>query len=179
MRAVRSVRTSLRPSRATSRIDHTSAVRQLKAQLDAQGKRFAIIVSRWNEAITGALLDGALDEFARHGDPDVGVIHVPGAWEIPVVAAKLCHGAADTRPHGIVALGCVLQGATNHAALLSADVGASLQRLQTETHVPIAWGILTPENQEQALERSGMKLGNKGREAALSAIEMASILERL
>jgi 6,7-dimethyl-8-ribityllumazine synthase len=152
-------------------------VRNVRAQLDGRGKRFAIVVSRWNELITKELLDGALDELARHGDPDVEVIHVPGTWEIPVVAAALL-GRSD-KPHAILALGCILQGATAHAQLLGSDVGSALMRLQTEHRVPIAWGILTPDSQDQAMERAGMKLGNKGREAALAAIEMANVIEAL
>lgn len=147
--------------------------------MDAKGKRFAIVVSRWNELVTKQLLEGALDEFARHGDPDVEIVHVPGSWELAPAAAKLAQRDSKTRPHGIVALGCILQGATSHAAMLANDASAALMQLQISSGVPIAWGVLTPETQDQALERAGLKLGNKGREAALSAIEMASVLEQM
>ncbi len=145
--------------------------------MDGKGKRFAIVVSRWNELVTKELLAGALDELKRHGDPEVTVVHVPGTWEIPPVAAGLIK--SKSRPNGIIALGCILQGQTPHAKLLGADVGAALMSLQTESGVPISWGVLTPDTQDQALDRSGMKFGNKGREAALAAIELSSVLEQL
>ena len=145
--------------------------------MDAKGKRFAIVVSRWNEFITKQLLEGAIDEFARHGDPDIEVVWVPGTWEIPPTIASLL--TCKTKVDGIVALGCILQGATVHAQLLANDVGAAIMNLQIEHKTPISWGILTPESQDQALERAGMKLGNKGREAALAAIEMSSVLGQI
>lgn len=148
-----------------------------KGSFDAAGKRFAIVVSRWNEFATKQLLEGALDEFARCGDPEVEVFHVPGTWEIPVVAAALAQREAN-RPDGIVALGCILQGATGHAGQLAHDVSAALMELMEDGDIVVTWGIITPENQEQAIERSGMKLGNKGREAALAAIEVASLLSQ-
>ena len=147
--------------------------------MDASKGRFAIIVSRWNELVTKQLLEGAIDEFSRHGAKEVEVVHVPGTWEIPVAAKALLGRPANARPTAVVALGCILQGATTHAALLGGDVSGALMRLQVETGVPFAWGVLTPESQEQALERSGMKMGNKGREAALAAIEMASVVEKI
>lgn len=147
--------------------------------MDARGRRFAILVSRWNELVTKQLLDGALDELARHGDPEVEVVHVPGTWEMPLAARTLLDRPDTTRPDAIVALGCIMQGATTHAQLLAGDVAGNLMRIQVERGVPIAWGILTPDNQEQALERAGMKIGNKGREAALAAVEMASLLENI
>jgi len=147
--------------------------------MDASGKRFAVIVSRFNEYVTKALLEGAMDEFARHGAAVTEVVHVPGTWEIPAAAAVLLDRPESSRPHGIAALGCILQGATIHAQLLAQDVAEALARLQTDRGVPIAWGVLTPENEDQAIERSGMKLGNKGREAALAAIEMASVVEQV
>lgn len=146
--------------------------------MDAKGKRFAIVVSRWNELITKELLEGALEAFKRHGDPEVDVVHVPGTWEIPV-AVKALLSRSSGAPDGVVALGCILQGQTPHAKLLSSDVGAALMGLQVDSGVPITWGILTPDTQEQALERAGLKHGNKGREAALAAIEMASVVARL
>ena len=135
-----------------------------------------MIVSRWNELITKELLAGALDELTRHAAYEVEVIHVPGTWEIPVAAKAVL----DTkRPAAIVALGCILQGATVHAKLLAVDVASGLMSLQVQTGVPIAWGILTPDSMEQAWERSGLKLGNKGREAALAAMEMADVTDRI
>lgn len=143
--------------------------------MNAEGRKFVIVVSRWNELITKELLDGALSELERYGAEDVDVVHVPGTWEVPVAAAL----AAKKKPSAIIALGCILQGQTPHAQILGGDVGSALMSLQVSTGIPIAWGILTPETQDQALDRAGLKHGNKGREAALAAIEMASVLEQI
>lgn len=148
----------------------------LQGSWDASGKRFAVIVSRWNEMITKELLAGAVETLQRQGAEEPLVIHVPGTWEIPPVAAHL---AQSGQIHGIVALGCILQGATTHAQLLAADVSRELMAIQSGTGVPVSWGILTPETSEQAVDRAGMKMGNKGREAALAAIELANVLDAL
>lgn len=145
--------------------------------MDAAGRKVAIVVSRWNELVTKELLAGALDELKRYGDPEVTVVHVPGTWEMPPVVARLLRG--ESRPDAILALGCILQGGTNHAALLGGDVGGALMSLQVEHGVPIAWGVLTPDTQEQGLDRAGLKMGNKGREAALAAVETMSVLSKL
>lgn len=147
--------------------------------MDAAGKRVAIVVSRWNELVTKELLDGALSELKRLGDPEVEVVHVPGTWEIPPVVKGLLSRPEGKRPSAVIALGCILQGQTPHAQLLGGDVGGALMGLQTQYGVPIAWGILTPDTQDQALDRAGLKLGNKGREAAQAAIEAAGVLEQL
>jgi len=144
--------------------------------MDAAGKRIGVVVGRWNELVTKELLEGALETLRSHGDPEVILVRVPGAWEIPPAVRGLI---VHRHVHAVVALGCILQGATPHAAQLAGDVGGALMRLQTETGVPISWGVLTPETQEQALERAGMKLGNKGREAAAAAVEMASLLAQI
>ena len=146
--------------------------------MDATGKRFAIVVSRWNELVTKELLEGALSELRRCGDPEVEVIHVPGTWEMPPVVKALVTRTSD-RPNGVIALGCILQGQTPHAKLLGSDVGGALMSLQVTYGIPIAWGVLTPDTQDQALDRAGMKLGNKGREAAQAAVETASVLEQI
>ena len=145
--------------------------------MSAADSRFAIVVSRWNEFVTKELLEGALSEFRRHGDPEVQVVHVPGTWEMPVAIKALLD--SEKRPDAVVALGCILQGQTTHAALLGSDVSSALSRLQLEFGVPIAWGVLTPDTAEQALDRAGMKHGNKGREAAQAAVEMADLLKSL
>ena len=145
--------------------------------MDAKGKRFAIVVSRWNELVTKELLDGALSELERFGNPEIEVFHVPGTWEIPIVVKALVTRSVETRPAAVIALGCILQGQTPHAKLLGSDVGGALMNLQVSYGVPIAWGILTPDTQDQALDRAGLKLGNKGREAAQAAVETASVLE--
>src|SRR5688572_32559597 len=137
--------------------------------MDAKDLRIAVVVSRWNELITEELLAGATDELERHGASGIKVVQVPGAWEVPVAAKALTELPAAERPEAIVALGCILQGETPHARLLSIDVAAGLMNLQIQSGIPISWGILTPNTEEQALDRSGLKLGNKGREAALAA----------
>ncbi|RYG35362.1 6,7-dimethyl-8-ribityllumazine synthase [bacterium] len=147
---------------------------EVKGAMSAEGKRIGIVVSRWNELVTKELLAGALDELKRHGDPEVTVVHVPGTWEMPPVVARLL----DTHD-AVLALGCILQGQTPHAALLGGDVGGALMSLQVQTRKPVAWGVLTPDTQDQALDRAGLKFGNKGREAALAAIETLSVLEAL
>jgi 6,7-dimethyl-8-ribityllumazine synthase len=144
--------------------------------MDGAGKRIVVIVSRWNELVTKALTEGALDTLSQAGCTDVRVVEVPGAWEIPLTCLALIEaGNID----GIVALGCILQGQTTHAALLSKDVSGALMNIQNQTGIPIGWGILTPEDQEQALDRSGMKLGNKGREAAGSTLYMVNLLDAI
>ncbi|MFN8220299.1 MAG: 6,7-dimethyl-8-ribityllumazine synthase [Fimbriimonadales bacterium] len=150
----------------------------IRGRMDAKGKRIAVVVSRWNELITKELLEGAVDEIERHG-ASAEVVHVPGTWEIPVAAKALLDRAEAKRPHGIVALGCILQGQTPHAKLLGGDVGSALMGLQVSSGVPIGWGILTPDTQEQALERAGLKMGNKGREAALATLEMVSVTSQI
>jgi len=146
--------------------------------MDATGKRFAIVVSRWNELVTKELLEGALSELRRCGDPEVEVVHVPGTWEMPPIVKALVTRTSN-RPDGVIALGCILQGQTPHAKLLGSDVGGALMSLQVSHGVPIAWGVLTPDTQDQALDRAGLKLGNKGREAAQAAVEAASVLEQI
>jgi len=145
--------------------------------MDASGMRIAVIVSRWNEIVTKELLDGALDELKRLGDPEVTVYHVPGTWEMPAVASALLE--SGTKPDGIVALGCILQGQTPHAKLLGADVAGALMGLQVQHKTPIGWGVLTPDTMEQAVDRSGMKLGNKGREAAQAVIEIIAVMRQI
>lgn len=146
-----------------------------RGQMNGTGKRFAVVVSRWNELVTKELLEGAVETLQQHGEPTVEVFNVPGTWEIPI-AAKALVERSENRPDGIVALGCILQGQTTHAKLLGGDVSSALMRLQVDSGIPIAWGILTPDTAEQALDRAGMKHGNKGREAALAAIEMANLV---
>lgn len=154
-------------------------LKDISGTMDAKGMRFAIVVSRWNEYVTKELCAGAVDELRRHGATDIEVVQVPGTWEIPVAVQALLRRERESRPHAVVALGCILQGATNHAALLAGDVASALMNIQVESGMPVTWGILTPDNPEQAVERSGMKLGNKGREAALAALEMVDVLRKI
>lgn len=148
-----------------------------RARLTSSGRRFSIVSSRWNEIVVKELVEGAIDELDRHGMAEVEVIQVPGTWEIPPTVKRLV--ASERPPDAVIALGCILQGQTAHAQLLGADVASALMALQVESQVPIAWGILTPELLSQAFDRAGAKHGNKGREAALAALEMAGLLEML
>lgn len=148
--------------------------RQIEGRLNAEGKRFAIVASLWNEHITKQLVEGALRAFRMCGNDDVQVVWVPGTWEIPVAALKLAQSGIE----GIVSIGCILQGATIHASQLSNQVCAAVSEVSIKTRVPITWGILTCDTQEEAIERAGMKLGNKGEEAALALVETVSALER-
>lgn len=152
-------------------------VKTVHGRMDASGKRVAIVVSRWNEIVTKELLEGALDELRRLGEPEVEVIHVPGTWEMPPVVSALLE--RKTKPDAVICLGCILQGQTPHAKLLGGDVSSALMGLQVNHRVPIGWGVLTPDTMEQAVDRSGMKHGNKGREAAQAAVELMSVLGQL
>lgn len=146
---------------------------RITGPLDATGKTFGIVVARWNDAVTKLLLDGALDALRANGDPSVVVVDVPGCWEMPVAARALIE---RREVDAVIALGCILQGETAHAEQLARDVGAGLMALQVQSGVPVAWGILTPNTPEQALDRAGLKHGNKGREAAMAAIETVNAI---
>lgn len=150
-----------------------------EGQLVATGYRFVIVVSRFNEFITSNLLGGALDALARHGvdtEHDVEVAWVPGSWEIPLVAMRF---AQSGKYDAVICLGCVIRGGTPHFEYIAAEAAKGIAQSMLETGVPIAFGVLTTDNIEQAIERAGTKAGNKGGEAALSAIEMASLLRQL
>ncbi len=150
----------------------------LEGRLNAQGFRFAIVVSRYNELITDRLREGAVQTLLRHGaSPEaLEVFRVPGSWEIPLVAER-CARAPEF--DAVICLGAVLQGETSHAHHISASVCSALMRTMVETGKPITLGILTDATFEQALERAGGKMGNKGAEAALSAIEMVNLLKAM
>lgn len=142
-----------------------------------KGKKIAVVVARWNEFVTKDLLEGALDELRKSGCEDVTVTFVPGTWEMPAAVKALI--AAPKRPDAIIAIGCILMGQTAHGRLLSADVSATLMRLQVDHSIPIGWAVLTPDSTSQAVDRAGMKMGNKGREAVLAALELADVLRKL
>ncbi|MER3496240.1 MAG: 6,7-dimethyl-8-ribityllumazine synthase [Armatimonadota bacterium] len=129
---------------------------------------------RSGTSLTNALLEGAKAEVVVAGCVPT-VVYAPGAWEIPLL---IRHHLEETKPYAVVAVGCVLQGQTAHAQLLARDVSSALMSLQMSHGVPIGWGILTPDTAEQALERAGMKHGNKGREAAMAALATAALLEK-
>ncbi len=150
----------------------------IEGDLSAAGMKFAIVVSRWNAVVTDRLLDGALDALVRSGADraDVLVVRVPGAWEIPAAARALANAG---RTDAIVALGCLLRGETAHYEAIYNEVARGIGQSQQETGIPHSFGVLTCETLEQALNRAGIKAGNKGFEAALAAIEMASLRKKL
>jgi 6,7-dimethyl-8-ribityllumazine synthase len=152
--------------------------RVIEGKLWGEGYQFGIVVSRFNGFITEQLLAGALDGLRRHGvgDEDIDVLRVPGAFEIPVATKRL---AALNRYQAIICLGAVIRGATPHFDYVAGEVSKGIANVALDTGVPCIFGILTTETIEQAIERAGTKMGNKGWEAALSAVEMASVLAQL
>jgi len=150
----------------------------VEGDLSAAGKKFAIVVARWNAVITDRLLQGALDALHRSGcaKDDIEIVRVPGAWEIPSAARTL---AESKRVAAVITLGVLLRGETAHYEAIYTEVARGIGQSQQETGVPHAFGVLTCETLEQALDRAGLKAGNKGFEAAIAAIEMASIQEKL
>ena len=140
-------------------------------------RRFAIIVSRFNETVTERLLAGAQACFSDHGfgDDDIRIHSVPGAWELPIAALHAARGGFA----GIVAIGCVVRGDTPHFDYVAGGAAEGLARVSVETGVPSAFGVLTTEDMQQALDRAGGKHGNKGYEAALTALEMADLIGRM
>jgi len=150
----------------------------VEGDLSATGKRFAIVVARWNAVITDRLLQGSLDALYRSGckKDDVTIVRVPGAWEIPSAARTL---AETGKMDAIIALGVLLRGETAHYEAIYNEVARGIGQSQQDTGVPHAFGVLTCETLEQALDRAGLKAGNKGFEAAIAAIEMASIQDKI
>ncbi|MRX71060.1 6,7-dimethyl-8-ribityllumazine synthase [Bacillus lacus] len=150
----------------------------IEGNLVASGLRTAIVVSRFNEFITSKLLGGAQDALIRHGaaEGDIDVIWVPGAFEIPLIAKKL---AESGKYDAVVTLGTVIRGSTTHYDYVCNEAAKGISAASLSTGVPVIFGIVTTENIEQAIERSGTKAGNKGWEAAVSAIEMANLLKAL
>jgi 6,7-dimethyl-8-ribityllumazine synthase len=150
----------------------------VEGKLEADGLRFALVVSRFNEALTSRLEDGAIDCLVRHGaDPEaITVFRVPGAWEIPMVAAKVVRdGAFDA----VVCVGALVRGGTAHFDLIAAEVAKGIAQTAMSAGVPVTFGVITTDTLEQAVERAGTKMGNKGWEAALAAIEMARLYQGL
>ncbi|MFZ2196123.1 MAG: 6,7-dimethyl-8-ribityllumazine synthase [Thermodesulfovibrionales bacterium] len=150
----------------------------IQGELQAKGLKFAIIVSRFNDFITGKLLEGAVDGLLRHGakEEDIEVIKVPGAFEIPLTARKV---ASKGSYNALICLGTVIRGATPHFDYVAAEVSKGVAAASMETGVPIAFGVLTTDTIEQAVERAGTKSGNKGFDAAMTAIEMAQVFKKL
>jgi 6,7-dimethyl-8-ribityllumazine synthase len=152
-------------------------VRTIEGDLQGQGLKVAIVVSRFNGFITDRLLEGALDGLRRHGveEKDISVAKVPGSFELPLGVCKAAKGKVDA----VIALGALIRGGTPHFDYLSAEVTKGIAQVMLDSGVPVAFGVLTTDTIEQAVERAGTKAGNKGFEAALSAIEMAKLLRQM
>jgi 6,7-dimethyl-8-ribityllumazine synthase len=150
----------------------------IEGKLSATGRSFGIVASRYNDFIVRALLDGALDAVGRHGGDlgSVDVVWVPGSYEIPVAARQL---ALSGRYDAVICLGAVIRGATAHFEYVAGGVASGVSAVALETGVPVIFGVITTETIEQAIERAGTKLGNKGFEAATAAIEMADLMPRI
>ena len=143
-----------------------------------KSRRYGVVVSRWNDFFTEKMLGGAVDTLVRHGanEENIHIVRVPGAWELPVAVKKMTEsGKFD----GIIALGCLIRGATPHFDYISAEVTKGLGKLALDSGLPVSYGVITVENLDQAIERSGSKAGNKGGEAAAATIEMVELLATL
>ena len=149
-----------------------------EAKLIAEGKKFALVVSRFNDFITEKLLNGALDALVRSGanDKDIEVVKVPGAFEIPLVAMKM---AKTKRYDAVICLGAVIRGSTPHFDYVSAEVSKGVAAASMKSETPIIFGVITTDTIEQAIERAGTKAGNKGWNAAMAGIEMANLFEAI
>lgn len=153
-------------------------MRTVEGNMIAQGQKFAVIVGRFNEFIGSKLLGGAIDTFRRHGveENEIEIIWVPGAFEMPLIAKKL---AKSGKYDGVLCIGAVIRGATAHFDYVSGEVSKGIASVSLETEVPVIFGVLTTDTIEQAIERAGTKAGNKGSEAAATAIEMANLIKQL
>ncbi len=150
----------------------------IEGKIIAKGLRFGIVASRFNDFISGKLIEGAMDALKRSGadDKDIAIVRVPGAFEIPLAAKKL---AKNGKFDAIICLGAVIRGATPHFEYVSSEVSKGIALVTLETETPVAFGIITSDTIEQAIERAGTKSGNKGWDAAISAIEMVNLLNLL
>ncbi|EDP73340.1 6,7-dimethyl-8-ribityllumazine synthase [Hydrogenivirga sp. 128-5-R1-1] len=151
-------------------------MKEINGQLDAKGLKFAVVVGRFNSLITEKLLEGAVDCIVRHNgsEDNITVVRVPGSFEIPLTAKKL---AKSGKYDAVICLGAVIRGSTPHFDYVANEVTKGIAQVSLETEVPIAYGILTTDTIEQAVERAGTKMGNKGFDAALTAIEMVNVLK--
>jgi 6,7-dimethyl-8-ribityllumazine synthase len=149
-----------------------------EGKLDASGMKFGIVIARFNEFISGKLLSGCLDGLSRHGaeEENIQVIWSPGAFEMPLLAKKL---AVSKQFDAVICLGAIIRGGTPHFEYIAAEVSKGIANVGLETGIPVIFGVLTTDNIEQAIERAGTKGGNKGFDAALSAIEMANLLKEI
>lgn len=150
----------------------------IEGKLTARGFKFGIVISRFNSFISDRLLEGALDALRRSGasEEDCTVVRVPGSFEIPLVAKKL---AKTGRYDAIVCLGCVIRGATPHYEYIATEVTKGIAHITLENEIPVSFGVLVTDNIEQAIERAGTKVGNKGFDAAMTAIEMANLMKEI
>jgi len=150
----------------------------IEGKMKAEGFRFALIVSRFNDFICSRLVEGAMDALMRHGaaEKNVVLIKVPGAFEMPLVAKKL---AESSKYDVVICLGAVIRGATPHFDYVAAEVSKGIATVALDSNIPITFGVLTTDTLEQAIERAGSKSGNKGYEAAMAAIEMANLFKEL
>ncbi len=151
---------------------------EFHGDLDGKGRRFAIVVARFNSLVTEQLVSGARDCLLRHGvaDADIDLFRVPGAWELPSVVSRV----AEKKIHdGVIALGCVIRGGTPHFEYVAGEATRGLGAVARAASVPVSLGVLTTDTVDQALERAGTKAGNKGWDAALSALEMAGLFRRM
>jgi 6,7-dimethyl-8-ribityllumazine synthase len=151
----------------------------IDANFDANGKKIAIVVSRFNSFIVESLLEGAIDALKRHGnvaDSDITVVRVPGAYELPVAAKRI---AQQGKVDAIIAIGAVIRGGTPHFDFVAGECNKGLAQVAMEFTLPVAFGVITTDSIEQAIDRAGTKAGNKGAEAALSALEMVNVLAQL
>ena len=152
--------------------------KETSGQLNAKGLKFGIVVSRFNDLFTGQLLKGAVDCLLRHGgeEKNIEIVWVPGAYELPLALKKLAQAG---KHNSLIALGAVIQGATSHAGLINAQVARALTQISLESGIPVVDGLVSAENIDQAIERCGSKAGNRGWNAAQTAIEMASLFKQL
>jgi 6,7-dimethyl-8-ribityllumazine synthase len=151
----------------------------IEGNIRATGKKFAIVVARFNSFVVESLLEGALDTLERHGEvnpDDVTVIRVPGAYEMPLAAKKV---AEQGKFDAIIALGAVIRGGTPHFDFVAGECNKGLAQVSLDAGIPVAFGVITTDSIEQAIERSGTKAGNKGSEAALSALEMVNVVSAI
>lgn len=150
----------------------------IEGKLDAKGKNFGIVVSRFNEFITQKLLEGALDCLTRHNadEKNITVVWVPGAFEIPLAAQKLAKSRTFS---AVICIGAIIKGGTPHFEFISNQVALNIGKVALESDIPVIFGVITTENLEQAIDRAGAKSGNKGWEAALAAIEMVNISQEI
>lgn len=153
-------------------------MKKYEGELQAKGLKFAVIVSRFNEFITNKLLDGAVDALLRHGssEDNIDVIKVPGSFEIPLAAKKI---AKKKSYDAIICLGTIIRGATPHFEYVASEAAKGIALVSLEAEIPVAFGVITADTIEQAIERAGTKSGNKGWDAALVAVEMAQLLKKL